>query len=105
MPKYLKLEMFPPSSTTIPALSTGAVTQEIKVANTMQGQKNIMLKLKIGYSKGGVAVMLYSYSPTCESTCSLFLLHAIFRRWMKLLKSHPSPLYFSGQGYLSCEEA
>ena len=56
MPKYLKLEMFPPSSTTIPAFSTGSVTQEIKVVNTMQGQKNIMLKLKIGYTKGGVAV-------------------------------------------------
>ncbi len=56
VPKYLKLEMFPPTSTTIPANSNGAVTQEIKLSNSMQGQKNIMLKLKIGYSQGGVVV-------------------------------------------------
>jgi len=56
VPKYLKLEMFPPTSTTIPANSNGAVTQEIKLTNSMQGQKNIMLKLKIGYTQGGLTV-------------------------------------------------
>ena len=56
VPKYLKLEMLPPSSTTIPAQSNGSVTQEIRLNNSMQGQKNIMLKLKIGYSIGGKAV-------------------------------------------------
>eukprot|EP01038_Epipyxis_sp_PR26KG_P011986 gene11986-16046_t len=56
VPKYLKLEMFPPSSTTIPPNSTGLVTQEIKLNNSMQGQKNIMLKLKIGYTLNGVTV-------------------------------------------------
>lgn len=52
VPKYLKLEMLPPSSTTIPANSNGAVTQEIKLVNSMQGSKNIMLKLKICYTVG-----------------------------------------------------
>jgi AP-1 complex subunit gamma-1 len=52
VPKYLKLDMFPPSSTTVPAFSAGAVTQEIRLANSQQGQKNIMLKLKIGYKHG-----------------------------------------------------
>jgi AP-1 complex subunit gamma-1 len=56
VPKYLKLEMLPPSSTTIPAHSSGAVTQEIRLNNSMQGQKNIMLKLKIGYTVGGNTV-------------------------------------------------
>ena len=56
VPKYLKLEMFPPSSTTIPAQSKGLITQEIKVANSMHGEKNIMLKLKLGYSSAGSVV-------------------------------------------------
>jgi len=56
VPKYLKLEMLPPSSTTIAARSQGEVTQEIKLSNSMQGQKPIMLKLKIGYKQGDVVV-------------------------------------------------
>jgi hypothetical protein len=56
VPKYLRLEMLPPSSTTIPAQSQGAVTQEIKIFNSMQGQKTIMLKLKIAYRQGADSV-------------------------------------------------
>lgn len=56
VPKYLKLEMFPPTSTTIPAQSHGAVTQEIRLTNSMQGAKNITFKLKIGYTSQGTAV-------------------------------------------------
>lgn len=56
MPKYLKLDMQPPTSTTVPANSSGVVTQEIRLVNSMQGEKNIMLKLKICYSSGGHAV-------------------------------------------------
>ena len=52
VPKYLKLEMLPPSSTTIPPNSRGSVTQEVRLTNSMQGQKNIMLKLKIGFKQG-----------------------------------------------------
>ena len=48
--------MQPPTSTTIPASSNGAVTQEIRVTNSSQGEKNIMLKLKIGYSCGARTV-------------------------------------------------
>jgi AP-1 complex subunit gamma-1 len=53
VPKYLKLEMFPANSSVIPPHSNGTVTQEIRVSNSMQGEKNIMLKLKIGYTYGG----------------------------------------------------
>ena len=57
VPKYLKLEMLPATSTVIPPNSTGAVTQEIRITNSMQGEKTIMLKLKVGYTQaGGVAV-------------------------------------------------
>jgi AP-1 complex subunit gamma-1 len=48
--------MLPPSSTTIAARSNGEVTQEIKLTNSMQGQKNIMLKLKIAYKQGDTMV-------------------------------------------------
>lgn len=56
VPKYLKLEMLPPSSTTIPSQTSGVVTQEIKVVNTLHGEKNIMLKLKLGYTSNGTTV-------------------------------------------------
>ena len=47
--------MLPPSSTTIPANSTDAVTQEVKVTNTQQGEKNIVLKIKLSFTQGGKA--------------------------------------------------
>lgn len=56
VPKYLKLEMSPPTSATIPANSNGAVTQELKVTNSVQGEKPIMLKLKILYKLNGQPV-------------------------------------------------
>ena len=40
----------------VPPNSNGQVTQEIRLTNTMQGEKNIMLKLKIGYKTQGKAV-------------------------------------------------
>ena len=68
VPKYLKLEMSPASSSTVPPNSQGAVTQEIKLVNSMQGQKAIMLKIKLGYSQGGHAVeemaQVSSFPPT-----------------------------------------
>jgi AP-1 complex subunit gamma-1 len=48
--------MLPASSTTIAGNSNGAVTQEIRVSNSMHGEKNIMLKIKIVYSAGGKPV-------------------------------------------------
>lgn len=56
VPKYLKLEMLPPSSTTIPPNTNGTVTQEIRLNNSMQGEKSIMVKLKIAYSSNGQSV-------------------------------------------------
>jgi AP-1 complex subunit gamma-1 len=50
-PKYMKLEMLPPSSSLIPASSSAAVTQEIRLTNTLQGDKPILLKLKISYKR------------------------------------------------------
>ena len=63
VPKYLKLEMLPPSSTTVPAQSNGAVTQEIRLINSMQGEKNIMLKLKIVYAGATEMAQVSNFPP------------------------------------------
>lgn len=49
----MKLEMFPPSSTSIAGNSNGTVTQNIKLNNLSQGEKSIVLKLKLSYVIGG----------------------------------------------------
>jgi hypothetical protein len=77
VPKYLRLEMLPPSSTTIPGQSQGAVTQEIKIFNSMQGQKTIMLKLKIAYRQGADSVRMAIDIPRASST-SVYLLLTVF---------------------------
>ena len=70
--------MLSASSASIPANSNGAVTQEIRVVNSLHGEKNIMLKLKIGYTTGGVAVSCYfgiSYDKIRNSIFVLFVLN------------------------------
>lgn len=67
--------MLPPSGTVIPPNSNGAITQEIRVTNSMQGEKSLMFKLKVGFSVNGQTV-----SPSLSSA-PLFL----------LLTPHPHP--------------
>jgi hypothetical protein len=54
--------MLPPTNTIVAANSVGAVTQEIRINNSQQGEKPIMLKLKIAYSTGGRNVLRYLHS-------------------------------------------
>ena len=63
--------MLPASSLTIPPNSQGgvSVSQEIRVVNSMQGEKNIMLKLKIGYTQGGVVVSVCERERERECLC------------------------------------
>ena len=66
VPKYVTMEMEPPSSTTVPV--TGAntsklVTQKIKVTNSMLGTKNLMLKLKVSFTLQGNKV---EHMATCS---------------------------------------
>ena len=57
VPKYVKLEMQPPTSTTVPPGSNGKqVTQTIRVTNSMLGTKNLVLKLKLGFTAKGQKV-------------------------------------------------
>ena len=50
VPKYVKLDLSPASGSTLPAYSAGAVTQAVKVVNSMLGQKPLQLKIKVTYT-------------------------------------------------------
>jgi AP-1 complex subunit gamma-1 len=66
VPKYVTMEMQPPTSTTVPV--TGGhhkiVTQSITVTNSMMGTKNLMLKLKLGFTSKGTKI---EHMATCSS--------------------------------------
>lgn len=65
VPKYVTMEMEPPSSTTIPITGgmSKPVTQKIKVTNSMLGAKNLMLKLKVSFTLQGVKT---EHMATCS---------------------------------------
>lgn len=65
VPKYVKIELEPPSSTTIPPTSSNAkqVTQKVTVTNSMLGAKNLVLKLKIGFTSNGQKI---DHMATCS---------------------------------------
>ena len=67
VPKYVTMEMKPPSSTTVP-VSVGndlnQVTQVIHVTNSMIGTKNLMLKLKVGFTSKGEKI---EHLATCSN--------------------------------------
>jgi len=65
VPKFIKMEMEPPSSTTIPPSGGAAkeVTQKVTVTNSMMGTKNLVLKLKIGFTSNGQKV---DHLATCS---------------------------------------
>ncbi|EED88719.1 gamma subunit of tetrameric clathrin adaptor complex AP2 [Thalassiosira pseudonana CCMP1335] len=66
VPKYVTMEMKPPTSTTVPVTggsSTKHVTQTISVTNTMLGTKNLMLKLKASFTSKGTKV---EHLATCS---------------------------------------
>merc|ERR1712150_68602 len=65
VPKYITMEMQPPTSTTVPQSGGNAkkITQTINVTNSMLGTKNLMLKLKIGFSSNGEKV---DHMATCS---------------------------------------
>ena len=67
VPKYVTMEMKPPTSTTIPVSVVGGsskeVTQTISVTNTMLGTKNLMLKVKASFTSKGTKV---EHMTTCS---------------------------------------
>lgn len=67
VPKYITMEMLPPSSTTVPisgVVGTKEVTQVINVDNSMIGTKSLMMKLKISFTLKGKKM---EFQQTCNS--------------------------------------
>ena len=65
VPKFIKMEMEPPTSTTIPPSGSSGkeVTQKVTVTNSMLGTKNLVLKLKIGFTSNGQKI---DHLATCS---------------------------------------
>jgi len=66
VPKYITMEMDPPTSTTVPvtAGSSGAeVTQTVRVTNSALGTKALMLKARASWTSGGTKV---EHTATCS---------------------------------------
>jgi len=47
VPKWMKLQMNPANGNTVPPSNSGSVVQVFKVANSMHGQKAVVLRIKI----------------------------------------------------------
>jgi AP-1 complex subunit gamma-1 len=56
VPKYISMQMQPPSSTSIPVGMSTGVTQQVTVNNSMVGSKNLVLKVKLGFTANGQAM-------------------------------------------------
>ena len=56
VPKYMQLQMNPATGTSVPAGSSGAVTQQLNIINTMRGTKPVMMKLKLSFTANGAPV-------------------------------------------------
>jgi AP-1 complex subunit gamma-1 len=59
VPKYVSMEMNPPTSTTVAPSggnNSSEVTQTISIANNKLGQKNLMLKVKLSFTLNGSKV-------------------------------------------------
>lgn len=66
VPKYVTMELEPPSSTTVPVTgmnNSKIVTQKIKVSNSQLGTKNLMLKLKVSFTLQGRKI---EHMATCS---------------------------------------
>ena len=65
VPKYVTMEMKPPTSTTVPvtAGNNKLVTQTINIVNSKQGTKNLQLKLKVGFTSNGTKI---DHIATCS---------------------------------------
>jgi AP-1 complex subunit gamma-1 len=47
--KYMKLEILPATSSMMQPLAQNGITQDMKITNTLEGQKPLALKIKVNY--------------------------------------------------------
>ena len=48
--KYMKLSINPLTSTDLPAFSSGSVMQDMRIQNTLDGQKPMAVKIRVIYT-------------------------------------------------------
>mmetsp|Transcript_25147 Transcript_25147/g.35217 ORF Transcript_25147/g.35217 Transcript_25147/m.35217 type:complete len:957 (-) Transcript_25147:1105-3975(-) len=65
VPKFCTMKLEPPSSTTVPVTvgDNVKVTQKISVENSQLGTKNLMLKVKVGFTSQGTKI---DHMATCN---------------------------------------
>lgn len=56
VPKHAKLQINPPSSTTIPPNNSGTVTQIFRISNPMHDQKLLSMRIKLDFTLNGSPV-------------------------------------------------
>merc|ERR1711918_61185 len=56
VPKFMKIQMLPPSSNTVPPNGQVTVTQILRIANSQYGQKPAAIRLKVDYVENGQPV-------------------------------------------------
>eukprot|EP00249_Psilotum_nudum_P024471 c29194_g1_i5 orf=436-3120(+) len=57
VPKFMQLHLDPASSSLLPANGGGVISQSISIDNSMHGQKNLVMRLRIGYKVNGQDVL------------------------------------------------
>lgn len=55
-PKYIKLKMEPPTGDVVPPNNGGAVTQVVKIQNSQQGEKPVLMRIKLDFQFNGSKV-------------------------------------------------
>ncbi|EGG18708.1 clathrin-adaptor gamma chain [Cavenderia fasciculata] len=63
VPPYLKIQLLPPSGTTVPPNDSGEVTQSVKILNTVHGQKPVLLRLKLDFTLNGQTISEITDTP------------------------------------------
>lgn len=53
----MQLKLEPATGTVLPALGATSVTQSIHISNSMHGQKPLVMRLRLNFSKNGQPVM------------------------------------------------
>lgn len=53
VPKFMQIKLEPASSSTIPAQSLGSITQTLHLVNSMDGQKPLVVRLRLTYNARG----------------------------------------------------
>jgi AP-1 complex subunit gamma-1 len=53
VPKYLKLQLLPASSSVVPPMTNNVVTQIVRLANSAHGQKPLLLRIKVDFVVNG----------------------------------------------------